>query len=142
MNENENDYAYQLKNTVAETAKPLWLTLPKFRKPEIFYTRALCRIYISDFICANYELPAVCSDILDDVDAFTTEYEVKQKDKVWEHRSIANTIFPEWFLHAIAEIPCMFLSDSPPMCIAKFVYGNDFDEEDHYDEYDSEHDEL
>ncbi len=142
VNENENDYAYQLKNTVAETAKPLWLTLPKFRKPEIFYTRALCRIYISDFICANYELPAVCSDILDDVDAFTTEYEVKQKDKVWEHRSIANTIFPEWFLHAIAEIPCMFLSDSPPMCIAKFVYGNDFDEEDHYDEYDSEHDEL
>ncbi len=129
-------------DTVADSSYPLWLTLPEYRKPEVIYTRALCRIYLSDFICADYDLPAVCHDILEDVDTFTSEYESKERAKAWANRSLANTIFPEWLLYALAEIPCVLLADSPPSCIASFVHGESLEETDDYDEWGDQHEEL
>ena len=45
------------------TAKPF-----DKKKPSAIYLRALCRIYLIDFICAGYELPSVCADIEAEVD--------------------------------------------------------------------------
>ena len=131
-----------VKDTVNESGYPFWLTLPQYLVPEVVYTRALCRIYLSDFVCGDYPLPPVCHDMQEEIDTFTLEYEKKQRARAWAHRSLANTILPQWLLHLLAEIPCSLFADSPPSCIAAFVHGDSLEEEDEYDEYDSDHDEL
>jgi len=134
--------AYNVTETVDVSGQPFWLTLPPFLVPEVVYTRALCRIYLSDFVCADYELPAVCRDMVQEIDVFTLEYETKQRARAWAHRSLANTLLPQWLLYILAEVPCTLFADSPPTCIANFVHGEVLEEEDEYDEYDNEHDEL
>jgi len=133
---------YSVADAVDVSGQPFWLTLPQFLVPEVVYTRALCRIYLSDFVCTDYELPAVCQDMVQEIDAFTQEYESKQKARAWAHRSLANTLLPQWLLYILAEVPCSLFADSPPACIASFVHGEALEEEDAYDDYDSEHDEL
>ncbi len=133
---------YKITDTVADTGTPFWLTLPEFRTQEVYYTRALCRIYLSDFICTDYSLPDVCADIIEDVDIYTAEYELKQREKAWANRSLANTLLPDWLLYAIAEIPCTLFADSPPSCISSFVHGDVLDEKDDFDEWPDDHDEL
>ena len=32
------------------------------------YLRTICRLYLSDFVCAGYELPQSCRDLIGDVD--------------------------------------------------------------------------
>ena len=137
-----NPAPYSVTDTVDMSGQPFWLTLPQYLVPEVVYTRALCRIYLSDFVCGDYALPPVCSDLVKEIDTFTLEYETKQRARAWAHRSLANTLLPQWLLYLLAEVPCSLLADSPPSCIANFVHGEALHEEDEYDEYDSDHDEL
>ena len=132
----------RVADTVDVTGYPMWLTLPQYLVPEVVYTRALCRIYLADFVCGDYALPAVCHDIVEEMDTFTIEYENKQREKAWASRSLAQSFLPQWLLYIIAEVPCTLLADSPPSCIAAFVHGESLDEEDEYDEWGDDHDEL
>jgi len=57
------------------------------REPRYHYLRALCRLYISDYICADYAsttLPAVCANILEDeVPALIREYTSRNSRVSW-----------------------------------------------------------
>ena len=35
------------------------------------FQRALCRVYLVDYVCLRYALPPVCADLADEVDAYT-----------------------------------------------------------------------
>ena len=49
-----------------------------------FYVRAFCRIYLSDYICAGYELPLVCRDMHEEVkDLVRDHLAEKQKHMHW-----------------------------------------------------------
>merc|ERR1712146_194806 len=113
-----------------------------YRTLEIGYTRALCRLYISDFICTYYELPYICRDLHEEVEELETAWERLEDRRYRKHcggLSIMHTILPHWILYIIAEIPCTLLSSSPPTCIAMFVHGDHI-----YDNEDEEigHEEL
>jgi hypothetical protein len=138
----EGGTARKVSDAVDVTGYPKWLTLQKYLVPEVVYTRALCRIYLADFVCGDYALPPVCRDILEEVDAFSLEYESKQRAEAWASRSLAQTLLPKWLLYVLAEVPCSLFADSPPSCIASFVHGEALHEEDEYDEWGSDHDEL
>ncbi len=112
------------------------LRLPHYRTMEVSYLRAICRIYISDYICADYELPYVCRDLHTEVERLETEWEAIEDARYRKHGgglSLMHSILPHWVLYSIAEIPCTLLSTSPPTCIAMFVHGDHLydDPEDH-----------
>lgn len=100
------------------------------------YLRAVCRIYLSDFICGDYPLPDVCRDLHDEVFTDSAVHENKESKRVWR-RTIVERITPHWLLRAIAEVPCMLLSRSPPECIGRFIHGNElYDEDNEQEQYD------
>jgi hypothetical protein len=112
------------------------LRLPHYRTLEVGYLRAICRIYISDYICADYELPYVCRDLHTEVEQLETEWEAAEaarRRKYGGGLSLMHSILPSWVLYSLAEIPCTLLSTSPPTCIAMFVHGDHLydDPEDH-----------
>jgi hypothetical protein len=119
------------------------LRLPMYRTMEIGYTRALCRLYVSDYVCAGYDLPYVCHDLHSEVEALEAAWESLEDRRYRKHGgglSIMHSILPHWLLYMIAEIPCSLLSTSPPTCIAMFVHGDHIYDDD--DELENGHEEL
>ncbi len=39
------------------------------------YVRALCRIYLTDYLCAGYPLPAACDGLYEELDTDYRAYE-------------------------------------------------------------------
>ena len=82
----------RISDTVEVTGNPKWLTLDPYRSaPEVAYVRLLCRLYLSDFVCAGYSLPAVCEDLHAELEAATAAHEththaVMSRRSVWEVR--------------------------------------------------------
>ena len=53
-------------------SKELYFYLTQYRKADapsesIIYLRVLCRLYVTDFICAGYNFPVACKDIYDEI---------------------------------------------------------------------------
>ena len=137
------------KRSMAETAELVQrarqgmphelLRLPHYRSLEVGYLRAICRIYVSDYVCADYELPYVCHDLHSELEELESQWEAAEDVRYRKHgggMSLMHALLPHWLLYAIAEIPCTLLSTSPPTCIAMFVHGNHL-----YDDLD-DHEEL
>ena len=93
------------------------------------YVRAVCRIYATDFICGGYALPPVCADLLDEVTSDGVEHAAVERRRTWR-RTVLERLAPDWLLAALAELPCMALSSSPPECIGRFVHGDEVFDED------------
>lgn len=119
------------------------LRLPMYRTLEIGYTRALCRLYMSDYVCTDYDLPYICQDLHAEVEELETSWERVEDRRYQKHgsvgMSILHSLLPHWLLYSLAEIPCTLLSTSPPTCVAMFVHGDHI-----YDDEDEElgHEEL
>lgn len=82
------------------------------------YMRAICRIYLLDFVCMGYDLPEPCADL-------TVELADILKSRLHpEHTSHRRThvwgIVPISVLRFYAEIVCTF---SLPQCVTDIVYG-------------------
>lgn len=119
------------------------LIQPHYRTAEILYTRALCRIYLSDYVCADYDLPFVCRDIHQEIESLEKEYEQKEDANraVYYHAMIyLNQVIPSWLMFNLLEIPCSLLSTSPPTCIAKLMHGESLYDRD--EDADDVHEEL
>lgn len=101
------------------------------RKVSAIYLRALCRIYLVDFICGDYSLPPVCADLYAEVDDAISQLNEKAKQPSLWNRFRLNFIrqrIPQPLLHFIASFYCVL--DRSPSCEAAIVYGEVFDEED------------
>ena len=101
------------------------------------YLRAVCRIYLADYICADYQLPPVCADLLDEVLERSAHTERLERTRRWK-RTIVERVAPEWLLRLVAEPFCILLSKSPPECIGRFLVGHDEYNEDNEQEEDDE----
>jgi len=93
------------------------------------YLRAICRIYVSDFICGGYEMPPICNDLHDEVAADGVAHEKIDRRRAWR-KTVVERLAPNWLLYIFAEIPCMIFSNSPPECIGRFVHGDEVFDED------------
>lgn len=96
------------------------------------FTRAICRIYIVDYMCLGYELPSYCNDIDDEViellkedDLFHKKYNIKP------FRSLADFLIavPQTAYYGIVSVFCAITSWTDPSC-AHRLYYTDFYSED------------
>lgn len=123
------------------------------------FLRAICRIYLTDFLCAHYALPAECSDLTHEYKSDLKEY----TDKINEGSSPSASftalfmrafrLLPVVVKHPLAELACTALAVSStytafrpstmslslPECIAGFMHDLSLlsfenHEEDEYDE--------
>ena len=101
------------------------------------YLRAICRIYLSDFVCGDYPLPALCSDLHSEVLERSAHVARTERQRRWK-RTIVERMAPLWILRLVAEPFCMLLSSSPPECIGRFVVGRDEYDEDNEQETDND----
>jgi hypothetical protein len=89
------------------------------------YLRALCRIYLADYMCTGYDLPAMCSDLAAEYRLAAEEYKeqnkhfllMHSKEKTWK------THVYYYLLFIYAEIDCFF--ESNPQCVTDIMYGKD-----------------
>lgn len=102
------------------------------KRPAEVYLRAICRVYLMDFICGRYELPPVCAKIIDEIDRDLMDFNVdREKKKTFlgmMKMIFSREILPVSFLKGIAGLLCYF--HKSPSCNAWVVYGYSGDEED------------
>ena len=105
------------------------------------HLRALCRLYLFDFVYANYSLPSYClGDVLKDADQLVQEYysvAQKETEKVQGSAYLTAAVkamkilrewLPESLLHALAVLLCW--RALTPTCKSEFVYGPNVLEDD------------
>lgn len=97
------------------------------------YLRAICRIYLADFVCLNYTLPSDCNDLgaefITSVENYRQSPQFRRlikKDSIWDHlRSVLSTST----MRSIASFACSFAES--PECDVEIVHGtNPADEDD------------
>lgn len=97
-------------------------------KPNEVYFRALCRVYLIDFVCTDYKLPPICVDLITEFDILVDNYtrDNPSSTSFWNY-SRKNIIF-RWITDSAAFIVC-YLSRSPE-CEFRLLYGSAYIEDD------------
>lgn len=118
--------------------KSLNKTEEKLYNISYHYMRAVCRIYLPDYTCLNYQLPKICQNILDDVQNSIDKYnkiQIDMKMKI-SFRKYFKKIFSEYILEVIALSSCYLSLSSTTECFYKTLawlkgieYVNDDDDE-------------
>eukprot|EP01036_Dinobryon_divergens_P024145 gene24145-32562_t len=96
------------------------------------HLRTLCRLYLFDFVYANYSLPSYCTDILIDAEQLVQEYleaETKaERAQVGLYITVTITVMkalrqwlPESALYVLAVVLCW--QELSPTCKSEVVYG-------------------
>jgi hypothetical protein len=88
------------------------------------YLRALCRIYLVDYVCLRYSLPEDCQDLetemLQSFQEFQHTLRVKSSDiSMYDH---LRELLPKSVMRTIASYACLW-SDSPE-CEVQIVHGS------------------
>lgn len=119
-------------------------TLDSFQQKARVYLTAICRYYLTDYICAGYELPADCAFLLEEVELTVKEYNTRSRkeesapsssyvyNQAWKY---LKQYLPQWVLRLAADLYCF--GERAPDCAAAFVHEAYFDEDSVV-----EHDEL
>jgi hypothetical protein len=107
------------------------------------YLRALCRVYVADYICAGYDIPLDCADIGNEVHEqikqYYSEIMVAHADTFGE---LIRLVLPLAATRIAATLYCWFAVS--PDCEARFIFGKSYneDENDMYDINDFMREEL
>jgi hypothetical protein len=116
----------------------------EYQKVARSYLRALCRMYLTDFTCFNYTLPADCEDMYNEVNDAMEYYaylhslssgnagnaprlggntkageDVKKSIDTW--KDLLRLILPQDILRYLSEIVCFW--EATPECHVSFVHG-------------------
>jgi len=97
------------------------------------YLVAICRMYITDYICTGYELPKDCQFILQEVEQLVKESR-RMNPKKWTVLRALRALVPVRWLNYMSIIYCF--STPTPECMAEFTHGTVMDDDT------SMHDEL
>ena len=84
-----------------------------------FYLRALCRIFVTDFICSGYELPFACNDIKEEVDDIIREHASINRNRLYWY----DYFLPVSGKSLIANFYCIY--SYSPDCYANFMQNID-----------------
>jgi hypothetical protein len=89
------------------------------------YLRALCRMYLIDYMCLNYTMPMDCQNIPTELlEVVDDHYRFKAHKQVQHFDSISDILrlfLPTTWLQRIATLACM--NAPSPDCEARFVHG-------------------
>lgn len=96
------------------------------------HLRALCRLYLFDFVYANYSLPSYCTDVLTDAEQLVQEYLEAEKEAERARGGLYMTVtvtvmkalrqwLPESALYVLAVFLCW--QELSPTCKSEVVYG-------------------
>jgi hypothetical protein len=89
------------------------------------YLRALCRIYLVDYMCAGYDLPSICSDLAEEYRSLADDYIELNRPSLLareRHKSWMSRVY-YWLRFLYAEIDCFF--ETNPQCVTDIMYGKD-----------------
>jgi hypothetical protein len=102
-----------------------------------YYMRALCRVYLSDFLCTGYNLPLICQDIVLEINPLIESY-IKRKHQAEQKLPLYLRLgIPYSIIRLIANLYCHIIqAPSPPQCVADIVLGKVFDDDDDEDDED------
>jgi hypothetical protein len=108
--------------------------------------RALCRLYLTDFLCAGYALPPECEEMRTEAAEAVDEYyhlrQLAASEKVslvLEVADILRVFLAKESMYALAFWYC--LRDLRPECSVDFAHGVHWDA-DHPERHDHDHEEL
>ena len=100
------------------------------------YLLAICRIYLIDFTCLNYTLPAECQQLKGELfDIAEDYYKYKDGNQVQFVDNLADVLrlfLPKSVMRILANVVCVFAQSGE--CDAKFVHGGKIDVIDRHDE--------
>jgi hypothetical protein len=95
-------------------------------EPSEVYLRALCRLYITDFICGGYDLPVVCADIDTEIDSDMSlennRLKREAESSIFRWTNFRRRI-PIKVLEILASILCLL--NRSPSCEARIIYDID-----------------
>lgn len=96
--------------------------------------RALCRIYLSDYLCTGYPLPSDCEDVLEDAKRVRTEYlQLRSDEQSFDDiTDLLRLILPTSWLQLYAYFKC-FQAESPE-CEARILLGAEHEVPERHDE--------
>jgi hypothetical protein len=91
----------------------------------IKYLKAICRIYLVDYICTGYELPLPCQHLQEELQELLSDHLILTSPLSLFQKILNIPIIIRYYL---AQIYCF--RSSTPECVITFTYGeSDFDDE-------------
>ena len=101
--------------------------LSEYQERARAYLVAICRFYITDYICAGYNLPADCQFIMEEVLITVREFKQRGEEEVDSGFLIGILRFflPTRLLEFLSSFYCY--STPTPECFASFVHGTPSD---------------
>lgn len=106
---------------------PSGYTQQEYRHVARQHLRAVCRIYLTDFLCLNYTLPADCSDLQQEAEISHQTYLTQsgmQHGKAGKEFSMLDTlrmVTPVYLMEQLATALC--IGNPTPECEAYIVHG-------------------
>lgn len=96
------------------------------------FTRAICRMYIVDYMCLGYKLPSYCDNIDDEVVELLKEDDIfHKKYNIKPFRSLADFIIavPQTAYYMLVSTFCTITSWSDPSCLRRLYYTDFYSED-------------
>lgn len=122
-------------NTSTEFQRvPQGYSLQEYQQISKRYLKAVCRLYLIDFKCFHYSLPADCEELNGEFKAHVDEmHYAKHRKSIFDHfMNFMRATIPHNVLDVISEIACFF--DSAPECKYGILYGTVGDFPERHDE--------
>ena len=90
------------------------------------YLIAICRIYFSDYVCADYALPNDCQFLIEEAVGIVKEIQEKERERErggrsWWMELLRRKVLPAWGMNLLSSLYCLY--DRSPECVASFLYG-------------------
>lgn len=119
--------------TEGHRTAPIGYSLPQYKEQARKSLRALCRIYLADYLCTGYSLPADCEDLLDEVRSARSQFLALKEDvQLDEVSDLLRLILPSSWLHWYAYFYCY--NAVSPECEARVMLGAEADQPERHDE--------
>lgn len=105
---------------------PTGYSLHEYQRKSRTYLKALCRIYLSDYLCLNYSLPMDCQDLASEAQQSLEDYhKLKVQAEFNDELLIGDmirAILPRTLIEALAPFVCF--QAATPECEAIFIHGD------------------
>eukprot|EP01036_Dinobryon_divergens_P022453 gene22453-30710_t len=106
---------------------PSGFALSEYQERARAYLVAICRFYITDYICAGYKLPADCQFIMEEVLTSVREFKRREEEIIDSGflMGILRIFLPTRLLEFLSSFYCY--KTPTPECFASFVHGTSSD---------------
>lgn len=105
---------------------PPGYTATEYQRLAKQYLRAVCRVYLVDYICLNYTLPADCQSLTQEAQDSIREFQRISVEQIqYTERSLFDNmrgVLPQAYMRIVAAFAC--LTTESPECESSIVHGD------------------